>query len=145
MAAATATWNFSGRCPMVMVDAVQNEESSPYHPRARVGLGMSGASPGRNPWRDRTGGVRERPGYLWLQSLQNEVRSGAFSETNHAFLHGFSHAGTWKLERAGTRVQPGCVPQVAQRKSSAKRNPSFRMRRVQKRTLIQGQSCRRFH
>eukprot|EP00435_Cladocopium_sp_Y103_P055485 s279_g18.t1 len=76
---------------MGMVDAMQNEEGSPYHPRARIDLGRV---PRRNQWRDRTGRMRARP---WLQSLQNEVRNGALSETNHAFLHGFATPvpGSW--------------------------------------------------
>ena len=86
---------------MGMVDAVQNEESSPYHSRAGVSLGRV---PGRNPWRDRTGRVRAHPGYVVVQSPQNEVRNGALSETNQAFLHGCATpvARTWQLERAKT-------------------------------------------
>ena len=82
---------------MGMVDAVQNEESSPYHPRARVGLGRV---PGRNPWRDRTGDLRAQPGYLVAEST-NKVRNGASYETNHAFLHGFATPvpGSWNGQR----------------------------------------------
>jgi len=38
---------------------------------------------------------------IWLQSLQNEVRNGALSETNHAFLHGFATVvpGSWNGQR----------------------------------------------
>ena len=37
---------------------------------------------------------------MWLQSLQNEVRNGALSEANHAFLRGFATAvpGSWNAQ-----------------------------------------------
>ena len=39
--------------------------------------------------------------HVWLRSLQNEVRNGALSETNHAFLHGFATPvpGSWNGQR----------------------------------------------
>ena len=43
----------------------------------------------------------ERTQDIWLQSLQNEVRNGALSETNHAFLHGCPTPvpGSWNGHR----------------------------------------------
>ena len=108
---------------MGVVDAMQNEESSSYHPRARADLGRV---PGRNPWRDRTGRVRAHPRYVVAESTERS--------TNRCVIGGepcipawLCHARTWKLERAKTRVQPSRVPKVAERKSSARSNPSFGM------------------
>eukprot|EP00438_Fugacium_kawagutii_P001459 Skav211876 [mRNA] locus=scaffold1431:374175:389938:+ [translate_table: standard] len=52
----------------------------------------------------------ERTGDIWLQTLQNEVRNGALSETNHQFLHGFATRvpGSWngqKLECSNASCQ----------------------------------------
>ena len=43
----------------------------------------------------------ERTRDIWLQSLQNEVRNRALSETRHAFLHGFATCvpGSWNGQR----------------------------------------------
>ena len=43
----------------------------------------------------------ERTQDIWLQSLQNEARNGALSETNHAFLHGCPTPvpGSWNGHR----------------------------------------------
>ena len=90
---------------MGMVDAVQNEESSPYHPRARVDLGQG---PGRNPWRASASAPRIF-GCRVYKIIQNEVRNGALSEANHAFLHGFATPvpGSWNGQRL-ERNQAAC-------------------------------------
>jgi len=88
-----------------MVGAMQNEESSPYHPRARVDLGQG---PGRNPWRDRTGRVRAHPGYL-VAEYTKLYKTKCKTEANHAFWHGFATPvpGSWNGQRL-ERNQAGC-------------------------------------
>ena len=138
MAAATATWNLFGRCPMGMVDAMQNEESSPYHPRAGVSLGRN---LGRNPWCDRTGRVRAYPRYMVAESTKRSTKRRVVRDEPRIFAW-LSHARTWQLERAQTRVQPRHVPKVALGKSSARCYLTFGMRHVHNRAPVQGQSCR---
>ena len=52
----------------------------------------------------------ERTRDVWLQALQNEIRDGKLSETNHAFLHGLETPvpGSWngqKLDCGNSRCQ----------------------------------------
>ena len=86
---------------MGMVDTVQNEESSPYHPGAGVGLGRA---PRRNPWRDRTGRVQAHSGSLVAESSRRGPKRHVIRD-DHAFLHGFATPvpGSWNGQRLECR------------------------------------------
>ena len=88
---------------MGMVDTVQNEESSPYHTIRGQDLVWGGPPDGTHGVTELVGCERTRD--LWLQSLQDEVRNGALSETNHAFLRGFATPvpGSWNGQRLECR------------------------------------------
>eukprot|EP00438_Fugacium_kawagutii_P008899 Skav215707 [mRNA] locus=scaffold2573:242958:252224:+ [translate_table: standard] len=63
----------------------------------------------------------ERTRDTWLQTLQNEVRNGALSETNHQFLHGFATRvpGSWnghKLECGAAACQKLLIERASREK-----------------------------
>ena len=131
-------WNFFGRCPMGMVDVMENKESSPYHPRAGVSLRRN---LGWNPWCDRTGRVRAYPRYMVAESTKRSTQRRVVRDEPRIYAW-LSHARTWQLERPQTRVQPRHVPKVSLGKSSARYYLTFGVRHVQNQAPVQGQSCR---
>ena len=131
--------NFFRGCAMGVVDKMQNKESSPYYPRATVGLGHG---PKRHPWHDRTCRVRANPRYL-VADVTSRGAQRSIVRDKPSISTWPGHCCAWQLEWTRAGMQCSNLSKASERKGKPGQDPTSRMQRMQMRTSFQGESCRR--